>query len=64
MPTYFEQLSSPNSEASKHLAGMRQEIEKLENSDPSFLRTNYEIDVDYFDLKPLPTNPLTRSASK
>jgi uncharacterized protein YjbK len=36
----------------------------LEKLDPEFLQTNYEIDIDYFDLKKLPKKPLTRSASK
>jgi uncharacterized protein YjbK len=64
MPVYFEQLSSPSSEASLHLAQVSKQIEKLEKLDPEFLQTNYEIDIDYFDLKKLPKKPLTRSASK
>ncbi len=64
MPTYFEQLASPKSEASKHLAQVTKEIQKLEKTDPEFLQTNHEIDIDYFDLKKLPTKPLTRSAPK
>ena len=64
MPVYFEQLKSPKSEASLHLAQVAAQIQKLERADPEFLQTNYEIDVDYFDLKKLPKNPLTRSVPK
>ena len=64
MPIYFEQLSTPGSEASEHLAHVSSQIQKLEKVDPEFLQANYEIDIDYFDLKKLPTKPLTRSASK
>ncbi len=64
MPEYFEQLSNPASEASQHLDLVAKQIQKLEKIDPEFLQTNYEIDIDYFDLKKLPTKPLTRSASK
>jgi len=64
MPIYFEQLGDPASEASEHLAQVSKQIQKLEATDPEFLQTNYEIDIDYFELKKLPTKPLTRSASK
>jgi len=64
LDTYFEQLSSPKSEASQHLAQMTQKVQELELKDPAFLRTNFEIDLDYFELKQLPTKPLSRSVQK
>ena len=64
MDTYFGQLSTPGSDASEHLARMTNKVEKLEKQDPNFLQTNYEIDVDYFDLKKLPTKPLNWSFQK
>jgi len=57
MPAYFEQLANPASEASLHLSRMAEVIEGLEQSDKAFLKTNYAIDVDYFELETLPVNP-------
>jgi Fe-S-cluster containining protein len=52
--TYFSQLRDPNSEASHHLARMSDKIHALETSDPEFLKANHAVDIDYFDLIPLP----------
>ena len=54
MGTYFEQLSDPNSDASRHLSEMTGQIEKLKKTDLKFLFTNRSVDVDYFDLQELP----------
>ena len=53
MPEYQRQLSDPHSEASAHLASMHSAIKALHTSDAAFLRENYRIDSDYFDLQPL-----------
>jgi Fe-S-cluster containining protein len=54
MPQYIAQLKDAASEASAHLSFVMQEIQQLSKIDPDFLATNYEIDVDYFELKKLP----------
>jgi hypothetical protein len=54
MPEYVRQLKDQRSEASKHLAACQQEFIRLEKSDAAFLKGNFEIDSDYFDLKRLP----------
>ena len=55
MPQYVRQLKAPQSEASIHLQAMKTEIDRLTQEDPDFLMNNYAIDVDYFELKKLPT---------
>jgi Fe-S-cluster containining protein len=64
MDTYFKQLSDPSSEASSHLSKMTQKIQKLEKQDPAFLQANYEVDIDYFDLKKLPAQSRSRSVQE
>lgn len=54
MPNYIDQLSDASSEARAHLAYVTQEIKQLSKIDADFLATNYDIDVDYFELKKLP----------
>ncbi len=54
MPEYIRQLKDESSEASKHLASCKQEFARLEKSDRAFLKGNFDIDSDYFDLKRLP----------
>ena len=54
MPEYIRQLKDKSSEASKHLASCKKEFARLEKSDAAFLKGNFEIDSDYFDLKRLP----------
>jgi hypothetical protein len=54
MPAYVKQLKDPSSEASLHLDQMKSTIDQLIETDAEFLATNFEIDVDYFELKKLP----------
>jgi len=53
---YFEQLNDPDSQASQHFVQMVSAVHELEKSDPEFLKTNYDIDADYFELEALPIN--------
>lgn len=65
MPAYVAELKDSASEASVHLQAMKRHIEVLEKTDADFLTTNFEIDVDYFDLKRLPVKKSgTRGGSK
>jgi len=64
MPEYVEQLASPKSVASKHLSLMAAGIKKHIKSDPPFLKSNYEIDTGYFELKKLPAQPLKKEVQK
>ncbi len=54
MPTYIAQLADASSEASLHLAQMRQTITVLEQQEPAYLLHNHMVDIDYFDLLKLP----------
>ncbi len=54
MPEYIRQLKEKNSEASQHLAACKKEFARLEKSDAAFLKGNFEVDSDYFELKRLP----------
>lgn len=51
---YFEQLKDPASQASEHLFEMVTAVRQLEKLDTEFLKNNYAIDADYFELEPLP----------
>ena len=64
MPEYVEQLALPKSVASKHLASMATSIKKHMKSDRAFLKSNYEIDTGYFELKKLPAQPLKKEVQK
>ncbi|NBX54981.1 MAG: hypothetical protein EBQ82_02555 [Betaproteobacteria bacterium] len=64
MPTYIRQLKKVGSEAHQHLSQVQIAILGLEKKDPSFLRRNFSIDADYFDLKKLPHPPLPKEAQK
>jgi Fe-S-cluster containining protein len=55
---YFEQLNDPASQATQHLTQMVAAVSQLEKSDPEFLKHNFAIDADYFELEPLPINAL------
>jgi len=62
MPVYRQQLSDPTSEASHHLSGMATVIQQLSSDEPAFLRRNFQVDVDYFDIQPLrPAQPKKRA---
>ncbi len=54
MPEYIRQLKEKNSKASQHLAACKKEFARLEKSDAAFLKGNFEVDSDYFELKRLP----------
>ena len=54
MSQYIAQLKDDASEASSHLRFVTQKIKTLTTSDPDFLEANYEVDLDYFELKKLP----------
>ena len=63
MPVYRQQLDDPGSEASHHLSRMSAAIRQLATQDPAFLRQNFQVDTDYFDIEPLqpaPTKKRTR----
>jgi len=60
MPEYQRQLGQPGSEARAHLSRITETVQLHEKIDPKFLRNNFAIDNDYFDLQPL----VTVSASK
>ena len=64
MPTYVKQLKQPDSEAQAHFSMVQNAIFKLEKKDPSFLRQNFTVDVDYFELKKLPHPPLPKESHK
>ena len=60
MPEYIGQLKDKTSEASRHLADCTKELARLEKTDSGFLKNNFEIDSDYFDLKKLPFQPFSK----
>jgi Fe-S-cluster containining protein len=53
MPEYQQQLGDSTSEASQHLSTMTAAIHKLSTHDKAFLRRNFQVDSDYFDIQPL-----------
>jgi Fe-S-cluster containining protein len=53
MPVYRQQLDDPNSEASHHLSRMASVIQQLSSDEPAYLRRNFRVDADYFDVQPL-----------
>lgn len=54
MPEYSRQLGDPASDASLHLSLVSAEIKRLHKSDSQFLKNNFAVDIDYFELKKLP----------
>ena len=64
MPTYIRQLKQVGSEAQAHFSLVQSAILGLESKDPAFLRRNFSIDADYFDLKKLPHTSLPKEAQK
>ena len=64
MPTYIAQLADASSEASQHLAQMRQTITELEQKEPAYLLHNHMVDIDYFDLLKLPVQAPPPSQSQ
>ena len=55
MPEYQLQLAQPGSDARAHLSRMTDAVRLHEKIDPKFLRRNFAVDQDYFDLQPLAT---------
>jgi len=53
MTVYRQQLHDPNSEASHHLSRMTAVIQQLSQDEPAYLRRNFRVDSDYFDIQPL-----------
>jgi Fe-S-cluster containining protein len=64
MPAYVLQLEDKTSEASQHLQEVTEEILRLEGIDPTFLKENREVDVDYFDLIKLSHSALPVRSAK
>ncbi|MEY4318338.1 MAG: hypothetical protein RI902_2146 [Pseudomonadota bacterium] len=64
MPEYIEQLKQPDSVASQHFTAMRTEIDLLAKSDESFLKRNYGVDSEYFELKRLPNQAAKKETKK
>ncbi|MCX7317168.1 MAG: hypothetical protein NTZ22_10150 [Hyphomicrobiales bacterium] len=64
MPAYIAQLADASSEASQHLAKMRQTITELEQKEPAYLLHNHMVDIDYFDLLKLPVQAPPPSQSQ
>ena len=54
MPEYVRQLGDGKSEARAHVSAMFALIKELEVTEANFLKRNFAVDVDYFDLKELP----------
>ena len=56
MPEYRHQLNDPHSEASTHLKHVSEVIRQLSVKEASFLKKNFQVDSEYFDLQPLETS--------
>jgi hypothetical protein len=54
LPEYKRQLKDPQSDASQHMREMNEQQLDRSLVDEPFLRRNREIDVDFFDLVPVP----------
>jgi len=54
LPEYMRQLKDEDSDASHHFREMNMLIEEMAVVDPKFLRRNHEVDLDFFELLPLP----------
>ena len=63
MPEYQRQLAQPGSEAHLHLARITQAVRLHEKTDPAFLRNNFAVDSDYFDLQPLATASIAKEGT-
>ena len=56
MPEYINQLKLPNSEANNHLNFIKKRIKHIQQEDFNFLERTYAVDIEYFDIKTIPTN--------
>ena len=54
LPEYKRQLKDPLSDASRHMREMNRLIMDSSVADEPFLKRNRDIDVDFFDLVPVP----------
>lgn len=54
LPEYKRQLKKPDSDASNHLKKMDSLLTQLIATDAAFLKRNHEIDLDFFELTPIP----------
>jgi hypothetical protein len=54
LPEYKRQLKDPRSDASKHMREMNRLLLDSAVVDAHFLQRNREIDLDFFDLVPVP----------
>jgi hypothetical protein len=57
LPEYKRQLKDPLSDATKHMREMNLLLLDSSVADPSFLKRNREIDLDFFELVPLQQPP-------
>ncbi len=64
MPEYQRQLDEPGSEALAHLSRITEAVHLHEKIDPKFLRSNFAIDNDYFDLQPLVTASVPKEGTR
>ena len=54
MPVYIAQLGTEGSDAFEHFKSVNTFIGELKKADRQFLKRNFLVDADYFDLKELP----------
>lgn len=51
---YRSQLSTPDSPARSHFLLVLSRLQELKKTNPGYLKRNFALDADYFDLLPLP----------
>ncbi len=54
MDEYFAQLKKPGSEAHTHLSQAQAQITELHKKSSGYLKRNFQVDVEFFDLRPIP----------
>jgi hypothetical protein len=54
MDEYFAQLKKPGSEAHTHLSQAQVQITELHKKSSGYLKRNFQVDVEFFDLRPIP----------
>ncbi len=54
LPEYKRQLKDSSSDASNHFREMNALLEEMSVVDPKFLSRNHAVDLDFFELVPLP----------
>jgi Fe-S-cluster containining protein len=63
LPEYTRQLKNPASEAATHLKQMNQLLMQLTDTDADFLKRNHQVDLDFFELTPLPKTSYLQNKS-